>query len=151
MSTLIPNQQIRQLTLGSPPATKATGTLAASTVALFTISGGMVVITSLIGVVTTAITVANSYKLQSNPTAAGMTTTDICSATDIGTVDTPAGDLLTPQGASGIIRGGLAAIDIGSALVLPAGQIEHVSTGTDGAITWYCTWYPYDSGALVAA
>lgn len=151
MSTMIPNTQVRMLALGNPPASKATGTLAASTVALFTITGGLVVITSLIGVVTTAITVANSYKLQSNPTASGMTTTDICSATDIGTVDTPAGDLLTPMGSSGIIRGGLAAVDPGAALVLPAGQIEHVSTGTDGAITWYCTWYPYESAGSLAA
>jgi hypothetical protein len=150
MSTLIPNNQIRMLTLGSPVVSKATGTLAASTVALFTISGGLVVVTSLIGVVTTAITVANSYKLQSNPTTG--TTTDICAATDLGTVDTPVGDMLTPAGASGIIRGGVASIDIGAAVVAPIGQIEHVSTGTDGAITWYCTWYPYDgTGALVAA
>lgn len=150
MSTMIPNQQIRMLTLGSPTVTKATGTLAATTVPLFTISGGMVVVTSLVGVVTTAITVANSYKLQSNPTTG--TTTDICAATDIGTTDTPVGDLLTPMGASGIVRGGLGAIDIGAALVVPIGQIEHVSAGTDGAITWYLTWYPYDTaGTLVAA
>lgn len=150
MSTLIPNTQIRSLALGSPIVSKATGTLAATTVPLFTISGGLVVVTSLIGVVTTAITVANSYKLQSNPTTG--TTTDLCAATDLGTVDTPVGDYLTPTGVSGITRGGVASVDLGSAFVLPIGQIEHVSSGTDGAITWYCTWYPYETaGALVAA
>src|SRR3546814_9096726 len=46
---------------------KATGTLAASTVALFTVATGRVAITSIYGLVTTAITVANSYKLQHNP------------------------------------------------------------------------------------
>lgn len=148
MSTMIPNTQVKMLALGAT-ATKATGTLAASTVPLFTISGGLVVVTSLIGVVTTAITVANSYKLQSNPTTG--TTVDITAATDLGTTDTPVGDLLTAQGASGMIRGGLAAVDSGAALVVPIGQIEHVSAGTDGAITWYCTWYPYDTAGSLAA
>ena len=149
MSTLIPNSQVRVLALGAPPATKATGTLAASTVPLFTIAGGLVVVTSLVGVVTTAISQPNSYKLQSNPTTG--TTVDICAATDLGTVDTPVGDLLTVAGVSGIIRGGVAGVSPGEGLVVPIGQIEHVSTGTDGAITWYCTWYPYQDGATLVA
>ena len=148
MSTMIPNTQIRMLSLGASTS-KATGTLAASTVALFTITGGLVVVTSLIGVVTTAITVANSYKLQSDPTTG--TTTDICSATDLGTTDTPVGDMLTAVGSSGIVRGGLALVDPGAAIVLPVGQVEHVSNGTDGAITWYCTWYPYETAGSLAA
>jgi hypothetical protein len=147
MSTMIPNTHIRMLELGNPPASKSTGTLAASTVALFTVATGMVVVTSLVGVVGTAITVANNYKLQSNPTTG--TTNDICAATDLGTNDTAAGDLLTPVGASGIVRGGIGALS--EPLIVPIGQIEHVSTGTDGVITWYCTWYPYENGATLAA
>jgi hypothetical protein len=146
MSTLIPNTQIRMLTLGSPPATKATGTLAATTVPLFTVAGGLVAVTSIVGKVTTAITVANSYKLQHNPTTG--TTTEIATA-DLGSVDTPLGDVLAPSGGT-ILRGGLAVAG-GGALVLNIGQIEHVSTGTDGAITWYVTWYPYEDGATLVA
>lgn len=139
--------QARVLALGGPPATKATGTLAASTVPLFTIAGGLVVVTSLVGVVTTAITVANSYKLQNNPTTG--TTVDLCAATDLGTNDTAVGDTLGMAGAGGITRGlGIAS---GEGLVIPVGQIEHVSTGTDGAITWYCTWFPYNDGATLVA
>lgn len=147
MGSLVPNTHIRMLELGNPPASKATGTLAASTVALFTITGGLVVVTSIVGTVTTAITVANAYKLQSNPTTG--TTTDICSVTDLGTSDTAVGDLLTPVGAGGIVRGGLGTIT--EPFIVPVGQIEHVSAGTDGAITWKVTWYPYDDGATLVA
>ena len=37
-------------------------------------------------------------------------------------------------------------------IVLAAGQVESVSAGTDGEITWVVTWVPLDDGAsLVAA
>lgn len=138
--------QTRNISLGSPPVAKSTGTLAASTVALFTIASGLVVVTSIIGTVTTAVTVANSYKLQHNPTTGD--TVDLCAATDIGTADSAAGNVLAPAGAAGIIRG-LGAIS--EPFVLSIGQIEHVSLGTDGVINWKVTWYPYDDGATLVA
>ncbi len=138
----------RNLIFGLAPISKATGTLAATTVALFTVAGGRVAITSLFGVVTTSITVANSYKLQINPTTGD--TSDIVAATDIGTTDTAAGTVLGFDGApaSSIVKG---AAGLARPLFLPVGQIEHVSAGTDGAITWYLTYVPYDDGATVVA
>jgi hypothetical protein len=35
--------------------------------------------------------------------------------------------------------------------VVSIGQIEHVSAGTDGAITWYLTYVPLTDGATVVA
>jgi hypothetical protein len=67
VSTIIQGNDLRTLTLGQR-AEKSTGTLAATTISLFTVAGGVVAITSLYGEVTTAITGANSYKLQANPT-----------------------------------------------------------------------------------
>lgn len=149
MSTLIQGAQLRSLVLGSPPVSKSTGTLAATTVPLFTIAGGRVAITSLYGLVGTSITVANSYKLQMNPTAGD--TTDINAATDIGTTDTVAGTTLGfGQGttaAPALLKGGF----WHGLLILPVGQIESVSAGTDGEITWYLTYVPYDGGATVVA
>ena len=141
---------MRSLVLGSR-VEKATGTLAAATSALFTVSGGKVLVTSIVGEVTTAITVANSYKLQHNPTTG--TTKDLCAATDIGTTDTPAGNLLGFQGLTGdsILTGPGAAPTIKQPLVLTAGSIEQVSAGTDGAITWVLTYVPLDDGASVTA
>src|SRR5687768_10580384 len=100
---------------------KATGTLAATTVALFTVAGGKVLVTSIVGEVTTAITVANSYKLQHNPTTG--TTKDLCAATDIGTTDTPAGNLLGFQGLTGdsILTGPGAVPTLKQPIVLTAG------------------------------
>jgi hypothetical protein len=130
-------------------AEKSTGTLAASTVPLFTIAGGLVAVTSLTGRVTTAITVANSYKLQHNPTAG--TTVDLCAATDIGTTDTVLGEILVVSGvrATGLSVGANPrAVD---AVVMDTGQIESVSAGTDGVILWVCTWIPVDDGATLVA
>jgi hypothetical protein len=149
MSVLIQANQLRLINLGQR-ASKSTGTLAASTVALFTVAGGRVAITAIYGVVGTAITVANSYKLQHNPTTG--TTVDLCAATDIGTTDTPAGDLLGFTGAASasLTRGG-AVESLRAPIALAVGQVESVSGGTDGEITWVVNWVPLDDGATLVA
>jgi len=149
MSVLIQASQLRLINLGQR-ASKSTGTLAASTVPLFTVAGGRVAITAIYGAVGTAITVANSYKLQHNPTTG--TTVDLCAATDIGTTDTPAGDLLGFTGASNasITRGG-SVETLRAPIVLAVGQVESVSAGTDGEITWVVNWVPLDDGATLVA
>ena len=86
-------------------------------------------------------------ELRGEPTTG--TTTYICSSTDIGTIDSAIGDVLFPAGLTGIVRG--IATTYGEPLVLPIGQIEHVSSGTDGVIRWYATWHPYEVGATLAA
>lgn len=151
MSVIIQGSQLRDIGLGRY-VEKSTGTLAATTVPLFTVAGGEVLVTSIYGRVTTAITVANSYKLQHNPTTG--TTNDLVAATDIGTTDTPAGDVLTFDGirASSIVRGGGGA-NLGNAngLVLQTGQVESVSAGTDGVILWVVTYVPLTDGATLVA
>jgi hypothetical protein len=148
MSVIVQGTQMRDLLLGGAPVTKSTGTLAATTVPLFTIAGGVVAITSMIGRVTTSITVANSYKLQNNPTLGD--TSDICAATDIGTTDTVAGTILGWNGlaAGTLVKG---AHGFQGPIYLPVGQIEHVSAGTDGVILWHVTWVPYEAGATLVA
>jgi hypothetical protein len=149
MSVLIQADQLRLINFGQR-VSKSTGTLAATTVPLFTVAGGRVAITAIYGVVGTAITVANSYKLQHNPTTG--TTADICAATDIGTTDTPAGDLLgfTGLATASITRGGSVQTLTGP-VVLAVGQVESVSAGTDGEITWVVNWVPLDNGATLVA
>jgi hypothetical protein len=152
MSVLNNASAFRNAILGGAPVSKATGTLAATTVALFTVAGGEVMLTSLYGKVTTSITVANSYKLQFNPTTGD--TQDLCAATDIGTTDTLAGDILQFSLPTTTAPAKLISVGYGTALlnsVLTVGQIEHVSAGTDGAITWYATWIPMTDGATLVA
>ncbi len=153
MTAMIQGSQLRTLNLGER-ASKSTGTLAATTVALFTIAGGRVGLTSIYGFVGTAITVANSYKLVSNPTTG--TTMDLCTATDLGTNDTPAGAVLSMTAPSAVITGGststVSTMSLQGVVPIPVGQVESVSAGTDGEITWVVTWIPLDDGAsLVAA
>lgn len=152
MSTIIQGSELRTLNLGQR-AEKSTGTLAATTVPLFTITGGRVGITCIYGVVGTAITVANSYGLQSNPTTG--TTQVLHTATDLGTTDTPAGAILSFASPAVGITGGtnttVAASPLTGMLIIPVGQIESVSAGTDGEITWVVFWLPLDEGATLVA
>lgn len=141
--------------------------LVTETKTLFTVSG-LVLVTSIVGLVTTVITVANTVKLQANPTVG--TTQDLCAATDIGTTDTPAGDIITittapaeslvlgvgavprfpvtePAGTTtNALTGG------GQGIYIAAGTIEQVTTGSspDGAITWYVTYVPIQTNATVS-
>jgi hypothetical protein len=140
-------------------------TIATETKDLFTVSGGMVLVTSLVGKVTTAMTVANTVKLVANPTTG--TSSDLVAATDLGTTDTPAGNLLSISGApTGSIVQGIGAVGkypiakvsadyLGAVdgIYVAAGVIQQVTTGTspDGAITWYLSYVPIDTGAAVAA
>ena len=150
MSTLIQGDQLRTLVLGNR-VEKSTGTLAATTISLFTVAGGAVAITSIYGEVTTAITVANSYKLQANPTTG--TTKDLVAATDIGSTHTPAGSPLGVHGvaASPIQHGPGAVPMLLRPIAVNTGVIESVSAGTDGVILWVVTWVPLTNGATLVA
>lgn len=145
MSTIISGPQIRSVGLGVR-VQKSTGTLAATTVPLFTIAGGLVMVTSLVGRVTTAITVANSYKLQHNPTLG--TTVDLCTAADLGTTDTVVGEILVAKKGTAIAIG---AADQVVNMIMDSGQIESVSAGTDGVILWALTYVPLEDGASIVA
>jgi hypothetical protein len=127
--------------------------LAVETKSLFTVTG-LVLLTSLVGVVDTAITVANTVKLQANPTTG--TTGDLCSATDIGTTDTPAGDLLgLPAAPGSALLFGIGTVRalVGAPIFINAGAIEQVTaTGADGAVTWHLTFVPITAdGNVVSA
>jgi hypothetical protein len=154
----IQTTQLRKLLLGIRVA-KSTGTLAATTVDLFIIAGGEVLLTSMYGLVTTSITVANSYYLKVTPTAGDAT--QLCVATDIGTTDTVAGGVLgfgadsttappkiaSPSGASNV---SVSPVSLPPA-VISTGKIQSVSAGTDGVITWVLTWVPLTDGATLVS
>ena len=150
MSVLIQGDQLRATLLGTR-VEKSTGTLAASTISLFNVLGGACLITQIYGEVTTTITVANSYKLQANPTVG--TTRDLVTATDIGTTDTPAGSLLGFDGiaASSIQQGPGAVPLLMRPIAVNTGTIEHVSAGSDGVILWVITYVPLTNGASITA
>lgn len=151
----IQTNQIRKLLLGIR-VSKATGTLTSATLSLFTVAGGECLITSMYGLVTTSVTVANAYYLQLTPTTGAAA--QLCTSLDIGTTDTVAGSLLTFGASTAtlppkLMSASTAAGGYGQALsaVVTTGIIQHVSAGTDGAITWVMTWVPLTDGATIVA
>jgi hypothetical protein len=147
MTAIIQGDQVRAVSQGIY-VQKATGTLTdVDGVALFVVTG-LVKVTSLVGVVTTAITVANSYTLLFDPDLG--TSTDLAAAVDLGTTDTAAGEILVAElDGTALAVGNRGQVNPG--VFLYNGQIEHNSNGTDGAITWHLTYVPISTGAGVVA
>ncbi len=128
---------------------KDSGTLSSATSALFTVAGGLVAITSMVARVNIAITNAGNYKIQHNP-AAG-TTKDLTANVDLGSTDTAAGEILVVTGlATDTLTIGAKSVKQ-FPIIMDSGDIEQVSTCTDGAMFWYLTWVPLSDGATVVA
>ena len=140
------------------PVQKATGVVANGETPLFTISGGKVLVTGILGFVTVAIGATTSNcKLVFDPTAAG-TDFDLCAATAItsdaveqqytiaGTVESVGNLLVT--GAVGQCNPFFT-----DPLSLTPGQL-HQNLSADpvgGEITWRLWYFPLDVGAKIVA
>lgn len=155
MSVLIQGDQLRALLRGVR-VTRATAALPQSTAgALFTVTGGKVLVTSLIGEVTTVIqTQADNTKLTFDPVDAGATQ-DLCAVLDItadavGTMYSLTG---TPATA---MQDGLNFLSsnkvLAQPLVLKPGSILlDCAASNTGSVKWELTYIPLDNGASVAA
>ena len=120
----------------------------------FAVTGGLVLVTSLVGIVTTQIgaTVA-TLKLQSDPTATG-STVDLCAA--VAVTGDIIGTLYSISGAGGdnIIIGSIGTVAGPSqAFYVPVGTIESVFSAdpVGGAIRWVLHYIPVDTNAVVSA
>lgn len=138
---------------------RATDTLPQSTdEAIFTITGGRVLVIGLVGEVTTVIGTGTTpdLKIKFNPTATG-SDFDLCTAVSIsddavGQAYTIAGDVETP---GALLVGG----SVGQAnpvfakpLMLPEGDIEiDMDESVTGSVAWDLIYVPLDNGASVAA
>ncbi len=149
MSVIIQGDQIRAIEYGVR-VTKATGALSSADISLFTVAGGICVVTSLVGEVTVAVTVANASKIKLNPTTAG--DSDLSATLDIGTTDTPVGHLISIDGVPGnaMLRGSAVPV-MTNRVFVKEGVIEQESAGTDGEITWTLTYVPIETGATIVA
>ncbi|MCK9929435.1 hypothetical protein MXD62_20005 [Frankia sp. Mgl5] len=155
MSTLIQGDQIRSL-LSGIKVSRATAALPQTTTStLFTVTGGRVLITSLVGEVTTVIqTQADNTKLSFDPTDAGATQ-DLCAVLDItadavGTMYSLTGTPATAmQDALNFLSSNKV---LAQPLVLKPGAILlDCAASNTGAVKWDLTYVPYDNGASVAA
>lgn len=120
--------------------------------ALFTISGGRVALTAIVGEVTTVIqTLLDNAKLVANPTTG--TDVDICAVLNIS-----AKEVGTLFGITGLFSDALVGAAAGAtvvprnSVVLPAGTLDlNCSASNTGAVKWSIFYVPIDDGATVAA
>ena len=155
MSTLIQGDQLRALLCGVK-VSRATAALPQSTAgALFTVTGGRVLVTSLVGEVTAVIqTQADNTKLTFDPTDAGATQ-DLSAVLDItadavgtcysltGTPGTALQDALNFLPSNKVLA---------QPLVLKPGSILlDCAASNTGSVKWDLCYIPYDNGASVAA
>ena len=153
MTVMVDGAAVRSIALGVL-VTRATSTLpAGGDLALFTISGGRILLVGLAGEVTGAIqNQANATKIKLNPTATGVDQ-DLCATLDIdndavgeqysisGTVgDAMRSDLLIENG------------KLQEPLILSEGDIELNTAATNtGSVQWDLVYVPWDAAGTVAA
>lgn len=152
MSTIIQGSQVREISMGRGPVSKASGAISGNpTINCFTVAGGEVLITGLWLKVTTAVTTdGGTLAVQNDPTAGDTIT--IVAATDLGTTNTTAGTVVgldqTAATATKFLRGGR--VDLNA--VVTTGTVDLVgASSVDGAVTVYVTWVPLTDGATLVA
>lgn len=154
MSALNSGKSLRQNTLGFRVERAASTIPATATQSIFTISGGRILVTGLLGEVTTVIGgVATTLSMVSTPTVGSATT--LTSATAITSREVGALASLPVAGAGGALTvsnaGSLAQFP-SAPWVVPAGTIGiTTSATTTGAMKWSLTYIPLDDGASVTA
>lgn len=153
MTVILDSASIRAVTLGTI-VQRATSTLPAGTdLALFTITGGQILLLAIWGEVTVAIqNQANATLLKLNPTATGADQ-DICASLDI---DNDAiGEIYSITGTVGDAM--VSDLLIGNAmlqdpLLLSEGDIELECAATNtGSVAWNIIYVSLDSAGTVAA
>ncbi len=158
MSVYIPPDSRRSGIVGNTTK-KSITTASGGTKSLFTVTGGRVLLTGILGRVTVAIGATTSnLKLVYNPTAAG-SSFDMCTAVDIASDAVEQTYYITGSVAStgALLVGGA----VGQAnpmfedgYSIQAGEIEanfSADPTGSGAIEWTVFWVPIDDAAALAA
>lgn len=163
MSVHIQGGQLRALLLGVRVEKDAAALVQNDAVDLFTVSGGLVVVTSLTGVVTTAVG-ANVISVNLRHTPSGGSAAALNAATAVtsdpvgtfwGLTTGIAADLMSEQSPAGSEAPNPTFVhQLHQGIILGAGTIDLLSTNADpdgGAARWVLTYIPLDDGAAVAA
>ncbi|KPJ64874.1 hypothetical protein AMK68_00120 [candidate division KD3-62 bacterium DG_56] len=153
MTVILDADSIRACTQGTI-VQRDTATLPQSTDgALFTITGGQILLLALWGEVTTVIeTKANNTKIKFNPTATGADT-DLCAALNItgkavGTIFSITGTVSDAL-QSGLLCGN---VILAKPLLLSEGDIElDCAASSTGSVAWNIIYVALDSEGTVAA
>lgn len=127
--------------------------------ALFNIVGGRVLLTGILGEVTTVIqNQANNTKLVANPTAGS--DVDLCAVTDVanlevgGKLTAVAGPVAAPFGIALVkTLAGASPFGFGThAIALAVGTLDlSCAASNTGSVKWELTYVPLDNGATITA
>jgi len=151
MTSMISGKSLRDIGFGVR-VDKATAALPQTTTGtLFTVSGGRIILTSIVGEVTTIIqTQANATKLIATPTTG--TAVDMCA-----TLDITADEVGCLYGITGLQTDALIGLNAGltrlpsQLQVIPIGTIKlSCAASNTGSVKWSMTYIPLDVGASVA-
>jgi hypothetical protein len=151
MATLIAGKSLRTIGFGIK-VDKATAALPQTTTGtLFTVSGGRVLLTGIVGEVTTIVQAqANNTKLVSTPTVG--TAVDLCAVLDI--TGDEAGCL---YGITGVFGDAMVGANAGATylqlrpIVIPVGTIKlSCAASNTGSVKWSMTYIPLDDAGAVA-
>ena len=162
MSVWNDGASLRQVVLG---ATAVKGPLTnpqAASSDIFAVTGGLVLVTAIVGIVTTVQgATANSFNL--TYTKASGSAVDLCAATvctsdaagSLYSITGVAADLLSAQKVTGTAIPTVTFANVfagAKGIVLPIGTMQLKASGSNtGATKWYCTYIPLDDGAVLAA
>lgn len=150
MASMIPGKALRNALYGIRVDRAAATLPATGNQTLFNIAGGRVIITGIIGEVTTvASATATNIKLTSVGTAIGGSGTDM--ASNVAITSAAVGTLYSPTaiGSAGQVG---AAVTQNNEEILPVGLIRLTTDATNtGAMKWTLTYIPLDDGATVTA
>ncbi len=130
------------------------GIVATPGLPIYTIAGGLVMVTGIIAVCTTLFGGANTLSLELDPLAATGANSVLSLAADLGTT-AAVGDVLTLVGAPGtaLLMGHVEVNALGSTLgkglIVNSGNIGLVATAANGALRWILWYIPIDAGATV--
>lgn len=156
MATFIQGKSLRQLLFGTKVEEPAAVLPATATAHIFTVSGGRVIVTGLVGQCTTVCTsTATLLSIGVSPTVGTASTTGLCTTTAITSAEV--GSLVSlPQvkGAllANVLAGGAAQVNGSDGYVVEPGTIDITTSATNtGAFKWTLTYVPLDDGASVAA
>lgn len=158
MTTMIQGDQLRAIALGAR-VRKSGVSPANATTPLFTVTGGKVLVTSIVGVVTTAMSATvTSLSLSHDPTvgsAGALCAATVVTSDEAGTlygVSGVAAATLSVQTEGGAEVPSAAFAKAGAGVVLAAGALGQVGTAVNtGVVEWTVTYVPIDDGASVVA
>lgn len=156
MASLIKGKDNRLISLGIKVEEPAAVLPATGTQHIFNVNGGRVLVTGLLGQVTTVCSgTATTVSIGTTPTVGTTNTTGLCTATAITSLEV--GSLVSlplTKGALAVGANGGAGVQItgDGGIVVPAGQIDVVTSATNtGAFKWTIFYVPIDDGANITA